>query len=59
MKSIISLKLRIKSIALTTKKVVPIDFYRLTDIIDNNKKAIIDNYRFVDWFSDIRFNRLH
>ena len=30
-------------------------FYRLTDTIDINQKVIIDNYRFIDWFSDIGF----
>ena len=30
------------------EKVVAIDFYRLTDIIDINQKVIIDNYRFID-----------
>lgn len=40
MKSIIWLKSRIKFIALTTKKVVAIDFYRLNDIIDINKKRL-------------------
>ena len=34
---------------------LPIYFYRLTDTIDINQKVIIDNYRFVDWFSDIGF----
>lgn len=48
MKSIISLK-SIKSIALTTKKVVVIDFYRLTVLVDINEKVIIDNYRIIDW----------
>jgi len=41
------------------KKVVAIDFYRLTDTIDINQKVIINNYRFIDWFSHIRFYRLH
>ena len=30
-------------------------FYRLTDTIDINQKVIINNYRFIDWFSDIGF----
>ena len=54
MKSIISLK-SIKSIALTTKKVVVIDFYRLTVSVDINENVIMDNYRIIDWFSDICF----
>ena len=58
MKSIISSK-SIKSIALTTKKVVVIDFYRLTVSVDINENLIIDNYRIIDWFSDICFYRLH
>ena len=58
MKSIISLK-SIKSIALTTKKVVVIDFCRLTVSVDINENVIIDNYRIIDWFSDICFYRLH
>ena len=58
MKSIISLK-SIKSIALTTKKVVVIDFYRLTVSVDINENVIIHNYRIIDWFSDICFYRLH
>ena len=29
------------------KKVVTIDFYRLTDTIDINQKVIINNYRLV------------
>ena len=49
----------IKSIALTTKKVVAIDFYRLTDTIDINQKVTIDNHRFMDWFSDVVCYRLH
>ena len=48
MKSIIWLKSRIKSIALTAKKAVAIDFYRLTDIIDINQKVIIGYYQFID-----------
>ena len=48
MKSIIWLKSRIKSIALTAKKAVAIDFYRLTGIIDVNQKVIIGYYRFID-----------
>ena len=36
------------------KKII-IYFYRLTDTIDINQKVIIDNYRFIDWFSDIGF----
>ena len=48
MKSIIWLKSRIKSISLTAKKAVAIDFYRLTDIIDINQKVIIGYYRFID-----------
>ena len=56
MKSIIWLKSRIKSIdALTAKKAVAIDFYRLTNIIDINQKEIIGYYRFIDWFSDMVF----
>ena len=31
-------------IALTAKKVVAIDFYRFTDIIDINKNVIIESY---------------
>ena len=49
----------LKSIALTMKKVVAIDFYRLTGTIDVSQKVINDNYRFIDWFSHIRFYRLH
>ena len=58
MKSIISLK-SIKFIALTTKTVVVIDFYRLTVSVDINENVIIDNYGIIDWFSDICFYRLH
>ena len=48
-----------KSIALTTKKVVVIDFYRLTVSVDFNEHVIIDNYRIIDWFFDICFYRLY
>ena len=54
-KSMISLKW----MALTTKTVVAIDFYRLIDTIDVNQKVTIDNYRFIEWSSDIGFYRLH
>lgn len=37
------------------KKVVAIDFYRLIDSIDVNQKVTIDNYRFIEWSSDIGF----
>ena len=37
--------------ALTTKTVVAIDFYRLIDTIDVNQKVTIDNYRFIEWSS--------
>ena len=36
-------------------KVVAINSYRLTDTIDINQKVVIDNYRFIDWFSNIGF----
>ena len=35
------------SIALTAKKVVANDFYRLTDMIDINKNLKLLNYRFI------------
>ena len=47
------------SIALTAKKVVAIDFYRLTDIIDINKNVIIESYWLIDLFSDIVIYWLH
>ena len=46
-------------IALTAKKVVAIDFYRFTDIIDINKNVIIESYWLIDLFSDIVIYWLH
>ena len=54
MKSIISLK-SIKSIALTTKKVVVIDFCRLTVSVDINENVIIDNYRITGYWLVFRY----
>ena len=48
----------IKSIAVITRRVVSIDFYRLIDTIDNDQVIDIDSYRFIDRFSDIDFYRL-
>ena len=47
------------SIALIAKKVVAIDFYRLTDIIDINKNVIIESYWLIYLFSDIVIYWLH
>ena len=53
------LMISLKSMALTRKTVVAIDFYRLTDTIDVTQKVIIDNYGFIDWFYDVGCYRLH
>ena len=46
-----------KSIDLTTKSYC-YRFYRLTVTVDINENMIIDNYRIIDWFSDICLHRL-
>ena len=40
-----------KNRLILVKKVVSVDFYRLTDTIDIDKHDFIDWYRFIDWFS--------